>query len=74
MNLRDDIICEKTRSTKEIRKRLAELLRIERGVKNASLSSQQWRASAIFVLKWILQHDTSPKEWYQKQYGREWPG
>jgi len=83
MSLRDDIICEKMRSPKEIRKELADLIRTQGKnlaqknldhvdtLKKYQLNDQIWMIRK--VLQWVLRHDESPQEYYRRVYGREWP-
>lgn len=74
MSLRQDIICEKTRSPGEIRRTLAYLWRNRRW----ALAKQEYTLATTFLIRiemlnWVLRHDTSCRDYYKKQYNREWP-
>lgn len=83
MTLRDDMICEKMRSPKEIRKALADLIRLQRkNLRQNDLgylaTRQKYQTNNIVwklreVLEWTLRHEESPQGYYRRVYGREWP-
>jgi len=74
VSLRHDIICEKTRSPGEIRKELAIQLRSWRKFRETfEYHIAEIAMIRIRILKWVLQHDITPKAYYKKQYNRKWP-
>jgi len=81
---RQDLIHERTRSVSEIRRRLADTIRMRRRTRRFRLDmppqeldeqvAEDKRLSVeIRVLRWVLNHDLSLDEFYRERYNREMP-